>query len=562
MIALVANPSEYPVISEFFELFKTPWEFYRQGGYYEIILCTAPERHFEENAAKLVLTYSCRPLLSEEGQPKQAPTLSYKGMRMPIYGNCVLFAKNAEEVLFEEETGQPASRIQIADRKMRVQIGYNLFGEIHTLLTAGQPLEYAGIPTLELHIALLRDLILASGAALAEIPPIPNGYPFMACLTHDVDHPSIRRHRFDHTMFGFLYRGIFGSLVDLIRGRASISHLRRNWIAVARLPLVYAGLANDFWHRFQDYPKLERGMPSSFFVIPFQGRPGQLGRGSAPSSRAAGYGAADITPQIRNLMAAGCEIGLHGIDAWCDSFCGREELEEIRRVTGAREIGVRMHWLYFDKESHRTLESAGATYDSTVGYNETVGYRAGTTQVFKPFTTSRMLELPLHVMDTALFYPGRLHLRASEAKKKVDFMINHLGQFGGVLTVNWHDRSICPERQWDRFYEELVQELNSKGAWFATAIQTVAWFRQRRSAVFETVTFANESVSVKVEVPKDESLPGLRLCIHRPRNLGKIPATGTCAYEGDININLEHSIDMCIPFVRSNDTNSATHTVA
>ena len=30
-----------------------------------------------------------------------------------------------------------------------------------------------------------------------------------------------------------------------------------------------------------------------------------------------------------------------------------------------------------------TLEKAGFSYDSTVGYNETIGYRAGTAQVFK-----------------------------------------------------------------------------------------------------------------------------------------------------------------------------------
>ena len=72
------------------------------------------------------------------------------------------------------------------------RIGYDLFAEIRTLLTVGQPAAYASIPTLDLHIALLRDLIVASGAPLVEIPPVPEGYRFIACLTHDVDHPSIR----------------------------------------------------------------------------------------------------------------------------------------------------------------------------------------------------------------------------------------------------------------------------------------------------------------------------------------------------------------------------------
>ena len=92
---------------------------------------------------------------------------------------------------------------------------------------------------------------------------------------------------------------------------------------------------------------------------------------------------------IARLGAAGCEVALHGIDAWIDSSKGREELDEIRRLTRDSGIGVRMHWLYYDRNRPRTLESAGATYDSTVGYNETVGYRAGTTQAYQPIGVQR-----------------------------------------------------------------------------------------------------------------------------------------------------------------------------
>lgn len=253
-------------------------------------------------------------------------------------------------------------------------------------------------------------------------------------------------------------------------------------------------------------------------------------------------------------MAAGCEIGLHGIDAWRDSSCGREELEEIRRITGAREVGVRMHWLYFDEQSPLNLESAGATYDSTVGYNEAVGYRAGTTQVYKPLQATRLLELPLHIMDTALFYPGRLNLSPGEARKQVCNIIGQVGRFGGSVTLNWHDRSIAPERQWGRFYEDVVDELNSKGAWFATAAQAVAWFQKRRSAVFETISWEADTLRLKVAVRENENVPGLRLRIHKPQNSGQVTATGAAACEGHINIGLNGSMDVRIPLGRSEET--------
>ena len=549
MIAVVANPSDRAVVAEFFELFKTPWEFYRHDRRYEILLCAGDEQ-FEESAAKLVLTYAGRPLFNEcheelrvARERKHGCNLSYQGKRIPIYGDCLTFPRRSAGVLVDEETQQPAVYVDIAGKSIRARIGYDLFSEVRTLLTKGQPPANAGVPALDLHITLLRDLIVASGIPLAEIPPVPEGYPFIACLTHDVDHPLVRQHKFDHTMFGFLYRATLGSLVSLMRGRMSASDLLRNWTAALKLPLVYLGLATDFWRQFESYPQVEKGLPSTFFIIPFKGRPGQTDRGPAPSGRAAGYGAADITPQIRNLMAVGCEIGLHGIDAWRDSSRGHEELEEIRRVTDTRAVGVRMHWLYFDEQSPSILENAGATYDSTVGYNETVGFRAGTTQAYKPLQAVRLLELPLHVMDTALFYPGRLNLSSREARRRVGDVIDHVVQLGGTLTINWHDRSIAPERQWGRFYEELVDELRSKGAWFATAAQAVAWFQKRRSAIFETISWEGDMLRVKVAVQRGEDLPALRLCVHNARGSDQVTAMGAAASKAAINFSLNSSMD-------------------
>lgn len=151
-------------------------------------------------------------------------------------------------------------------------------------------------------------------------------------------------------------------------------------------------------------------------MIPFEGRPEQLTTASAPRRRAARYGAADVAEQIQSLKSQDCEGGLNGIDAWPTSSSRCDELEEIRRVTGTQDSGVRMHWLYQDERTPVKLEQAGADYDSTVGYNDTVGFRAGTTQVYKPLATNRLLELPLHVMDTALFYPRHLGLSPRSQK--------------------------------------------------------------------------------------------------------------------------------------------------
>src|SRR5262249_27703479 len=157
-----------------------------------------------------------------------------------------------------------------------------------------------------------------SGMPLVEIPPVPEGYRLIACLTHDVDHPSIRRHKWDHTALGFLYRACIGSVLNACRGRASAGDLVTNWAAALRLPFIHLGIANCLWSELTRYREIEGGAGSTFFVIPFKDCAGRTGRGPAPGFRAARYGARDIADELRRLLSAGCEIGVHGIDAWLD----------------------------------------------------------------------------------------------------------------------------------------------------------------------------------------------------------------------------------------------------
>ena len=150
------------------------------------------------------------------------------------------------------------------------------------------------------------------------------------------------------------------------------------------------------------------------------------------------------------------------------------------RLVNASATGIRMHWLYFDASAPEKLEAAGYVYDSTVGYNQTVGYRAGTSQVFKPLTTKNLLELPMHVMDTALFYPSYLNLSPQQADEKVFPLVENAVQFGGVFTVNWHDRSLAPERLWGNFIRICSKNCRPKIHGSPPPRKAVAWFRQRR----------------------------------------------------------------------------------
>ncbi len=524
MIGVIATPSQREVVREFFELFKTPWETYRHDGHYDVVLCSGPDV-VEHSSAKLVLIYGGheRPFdaaHSTQGHsnPCSSRMLIAEGLRIPLYGDSVTFAASRSRLLLDEASQQPAIYVESrANGSIVVRIGYDLFNEVTILLTEGQPCANAGIPTLDLHISLLRSLMLRNGIPFIEIPPVPHGYRFIACLTHDVDHPSMRLHKFDHTMFGFVYRALVGSAWAALRGQQDMRSVLQNWAAVLKLPFVYLRLLPDFWNQLDTYTSLEgHGVHSSFFVIPFKRCRGARIGDPPPRRRASAYGAADIADEIRRLQADNHEIGLHGIDAWHDRGMGRKELDEVSRVAGSQVAGVRMHWLYFDKLSPGVLESLGVDYDSTVGYNEAVGYRAGTSQVYKPLGVQRLLELPLHIMDTALFSPTCQNLSFAGARGVVGAILDNAVEFGGVVTINWHDRSIAPERLWGDFYADLIDQLRSRGAWLASARDTVLWFRQRRAAVFDGGDWKTGNANGPLE--EGRNLPGLDVRVHNVSN--------------------------------------------
>jgi len=518
---------EQDIVAEFFELFKTPWEFHREEGRYDVLVCTRKE--VPPNSARLVLLYSSETTMSAtEAGPAQksrpgGTRLIHRGRQIPIYGDVATFPDSRFAVVAEESTGMPVAFPRSSGNKTVLQVGYDLFKEARYVLSAGQPVGNAGSATLDLHIALLRDVIVKSGIPVVEIPPVPEAHNFIVCLTHDIDHPAIRSHCFDHTMVGFLYRATIGTAINLCRRRKTLRDLCVNWTAALKLPFVYLGMARDVWSGFDRYIELETGLASTYFAIPTRNYPGRPLAGNGVSRRAARYDVTEVRPQLQKVLSSGCEVGLHGIDTWVDSVKGCEERARVEQTLRTTVAGVRMHWLYFDEKSPAVLERAGFSYDSTVGYNETVGYRAGTTQAYKPLTAETLLELPLHIMDTALFFPDFLNLSEKDAGQLVGKLVEDTATFGGALTINWHDRSIAPERLWDGFYSGLLRELKRRGAWFATATQAVSWFRKRRAAVLQTSSVADGKIRIKASPGADGGSPGLRVRVHKPET-GKAAA--------------------------------------
>jgi len=529
VIGVIPKIDQVAVVEEFFELFKTPWEFYEPGRMYEVVVATADS--VPEVNTRLLLLYGSQSKSTDAHNGTivrsrhGGGSLDYQGIVVPIYGELGIFEEESGSIPCLAATpGIAGVRVESTGDTTIVRLGFDLFHEVQLLLSAGQPIEHAHIPTLDMHIGMLRNWILNEGIPLLEVPPAPAGHSFAVCLTHDIDFVGIRNHVFDHTMWGFLYRSSVGAIRNFFRRRISIGRLFETWRAAASLPLVYLGWVKDFWSPFEWYLRVEKDLPATYFLIPFKRESGEHVQGSHAARRATAYDVDDLHQWTAILRREGCELGVHGLDAWHSVEKGRAELARIAQVTGESAVGIRIHWLLHNSNSASVLEESGYAYDSTAGYNETIGYRSGTTQVFRPLAAKTLLELPLHIQDGALFYPQRLDLSEPEAEKRCKELIEKAGQFGGVLTVLWHDRSHGPERFWGDFYIGLVQVLKSSDAWFATAAQAVSWFRKRRSVRFERFGVA-DGVRAFPGKGGEEALPPVCLRVYRPlREFGAQPS--------------------------------------
>ena len=125
------------------------------------------------------------------------------------------------------------------------------------------------------------------------------------------------------------------------------------------------------------------------------------------------------------------------------------------------EMGGRQHYLRWRAPTTwLNWEAAGLTYDSTVGYAERAGFRAGTSREFRAFDLvgSRLLSLierPLVVMDTTLLHYRKLG--ATDAAIECGLRLkSRCRRLGGHFTLLWHNSNLMSASHW-RVFQTLAE---------------------------------------------------------------------------------------------------------
>lgn len=166
------------------------------------------------------------------------------------------------------------------------------------------------------------------------------------------------------------------------------------------------------------------------------------------------------------------EIGLHGSYRSADEP-GRlaDEKAALERLAGP-VTGQRFHYL---RDNLAAVEAAGFRYDSSVGFPDALGFRAGIAHPYRPWGT-RLVEIPLAAMDVTLGERRYLGLSAKGAEPQLMALLDWAAEHGGGFAILWHtdrfDRAAA--RGWDRLYERVLAGVGVRGGVCLTAGELAA----------------------------------------------------------------------------------------
>lgn len=173
-----------------------------------------------------------------------------------------------------------------------------------------------------------------------------------------------------------------------------------------------------------------------------------------------------IAETIQTLRADGFEMGLHPAHHTFDSQERLDaEVAALRRFVGSDPIGGRHHYLRWRPDTWLAWERAGLAYDSTVGYHDGIGFRAGTCVPYHPWLLnddreSALLEIPLVVMDcTPVSY---MALPQPDTLARVDALVRRCEAVGGVFTLLWHNASVV-DPPYAKLYPRILDRI-TRGA--------------------------------------------------------------------------------------------------
>ncbi len=330
-------------------------------------------------------------------------------------------------------------------------------------------------PPIHEYTLLLRDRLAALGVRLRTSAKWPAGKRYAVALTHDVDAPE--------RPWGL--PGLFrlGLQQNRPRLRASYwcfrSEMRRSgFLETLVLPPARQGT----WD-FAKFCQIEAmsGFRSAFYFSVVPRRTGHPNDVSYDPARRR------FRRLVRGLRDGGWEIGLHAAYSTCEARPTMDhQVARFRRVFGFDPVGARHHYLRLSPDAPMDTLSAhaaaGLLYDTSIGFNDAPGFRAGTAWPYAPLPTRKnmagaFLELPMTLAD--------MHLPREDVHAATTIVLEHLRrvrEIGGLAVLNWHVGNWQSHPAWRESYRAAIRWLSDdREVWVATPEAVCRWWTSSRS---------------------------------------------------------------------------------
>lgn len=350
---------------------------------------------------------------------------------------------------------------------------------------------YGDRPIVNVYVAALSDALRERFGLIGE-PLWPAGKQAVVGLSHDVDQPD---------------------RYALLRSAIRPWRLRRHPRSYLRgsLRLLGARLrdpdpANSWvWDKVSD-SEAAHGFRSTFFVA---ATPFHHARG-AEIDVAYDVRERRFRPIMRTLEGGGFEIGLH------TGYRAFEQpswlAEERTRLSGAADVevdGSRHHFWHLGPDVAATLrshEAAGFAHDSSLAFNDHVGFRRSVALPFRPWDPTlgrplRTLQIPTFAMDGnvlsgagpgAAAVAGDLAGAVDGAVSTVMTLVDGIRAVNGVGSIDWHIQASVPAtpeyRHWGVAYQEILAALAARPDVWVTSHREIARWVEGRADRLGAVT--------------------------------------------------------------------------
>jgi hypothetical protein len=314
------------------------------------------------------------------------------------------------------------------------------------------------------------------------IPAWPEGRRCAIGLSHDVDRVARR----SKTLFWPPYAVNLSKYENLMAARQRLWHLRQ----MARSPMI------DDVALFKQLIAFEADLTcsSTFFF-------------AARNRFAVHASILDVQYDVTNrrmrrlleeLRQKKFGVGLHAsYRAFEEPRRFAEERQLLQRVSGAEVAGLRHHFWHLGLDVDATLaahEVAGFDYDSSIAFNEHLGFRRSVAWPYYPWNDALQrplttLQLPVCCMDGNVFYSSS---SVDDGVDRIWAIITRIKEVGGVGVIDWHSDTASPAtqgyREWGEAYERLVYKLAGDSEVWVTNLEAILdWFKSRRNRLSRAI---------------------------------------------------------------------------